>query len=329
MAAAPWLAFAALLLVAAFLAWRLLSSPVDAPAEAPREELPLDVEARSLRMELAAEKMADSPSSGSFRSRIIARGGQSVADYAPYAGEDFREVDQLETAKRGEPYVRKYDQEREMPLTLVVDISRSGGVGSRGRDKRSVIEDIAGTLMYYAQHQNIRTGLVLVSDRVELVIPPKVGSGHVAEMIEALLKTQPSGAGTDLRPGLELAADLSRSRGMVVVVSDFIAPDFTDPLGQLSAQHDVRVIRVSDPRDEAPLPDVGAQIHVVSESGRAGWVYPASRGVRTAAAAAIARRRASREHAFEEAGLAPVEISTVGDPLETLELELNQTAATN
>ena len=267
--------------------------------------------------------MATAVNGGSFRSRFIGSGGTDFAEARPYAGEDIRDVDWKTSAKKDELYAKKFELERDMPLMLVVDVSGSGRFGTRGTDKRTAIEDAAAVLALAAAHSNIRVGLVILSDKVEQVIPARGGTRHAMMIVDAILKAQPTGTTTDLKPGLETAARLLGSRSMVAVLSDFIAPDFKDALSALSSRHDVRAIRVTDPAEMAPLPDVGLLPVVDAETGATRMLDTSSRAGRAESAANISRREAAVEAAFEASRIKPISLSTEGDPLENLELSFH------
>ncbi len=316
----PWLIFAILGLGSAYLIWRLLSgSAADQAAAESRESVPASVVARHRRIELSARRMATAVNGGSFRSRFIGSGGTDFAEARPYQGEDLREVDWKTSAKKDELYAKKFELERDMPLMLVVDISGSGRFGTTGTDKRTAIEDAAAVLALAAAHSNVRVGLVLVSDRVEQIIPARGGSRHAMMIVDAILKAQPTGTTTDLKPGLEAAGKLLGSRAMVAVLSDFIAPDFKDALGAIASRHDVRAIRVTDPAEMGPLPDVGLLPVVDAETGETRMLDTSSKAGRAESGAAVSRRELAVENAFTAARLNPISLSTEGDPLETLE----------
>ncbi|MCR4296396.1 MAG: DUF58 domain-containing protein, partial [Elusimicrobia bacterium] len=253
-------------------------------------------------------------------------GGTDFAEARPYQGEDMREIDWKTSAKKDELYAKKFELERDMPLMLVVDVSRSGSFGTRGATKREAIEKSAAVLALAAAHSNVRVGLVLVSDRVEQVIPARGGSRHAMMIVDAILKAEPTGKATDLKPGLEAAGKLLGSRSMVAVLSDFIAPDFKDALGSIASRHDVRAIRVTDPAELAPLPDVGLLPVVDAETGVTRMLDTSSRAGRAEAAASINRREEAVEAAFGASRLKPIQISTEGDPLESLELAFHPKA---
>jgi uncharacterized protein (DUF58 family) len=321
----PWLWAGLAAAAATWLVWKYAFR--DAPAAPPSaDEAAARREARLGRIELAARRMASSVVGGSFRSFFVGSGGLDFAEARPYAGEDVREVDWKTSAKKGEIYTKKYEQEKDMPLILVVDVSGSGSFGTRGRDKRAVIEDAASALALAASRLNVRVGAILVSDRVEAVIPPRGGARHVARLIDELLSAKPAGRATDLNPAFEQALALSRSRAMVAVVSDFIAPGFKDSLSALTSRDDVRAIRVLDPAETKGLPDVGLLPTVDAESGAGRTLDTGSKRVRSEMTSAAARREARVAADLESAGVRPIVLSTEGDPLETIAAHFNPKA---
>ena len=318
---APWLLFGVLALAAAYLAWKFLPSlmAADDGGLAKRESIPGSIIARHRRIELSARRMATAVNGGSFRSRFIGPGGTDFAEARPYQGEDMREMDWKTSAKKDELYAKKFELERDMPLMLVIDISGSGSFSTTGTDKRTAIEDAAAVLALAAAHSNVRVGAVFISDRVEQVFPARGGSRHAMMIVDAILKAQPTGTATDLKPGLEAAGKLLGSRAMVAILSDFIAPDFKDALGSLASRHDVRAIRVTDPGEMGPLPDVGLLPVVDAETGATRMLDTSSKAGRAEAAASVSRREAAVENAFTSSRINPISLSTEGDPLEALE----------
>jgi uncharacterized protein (DUF58 family) len=303
--------------VATWLIWKY-AFRTDPPAVSSEEGRSASVEARRSRIAFAARRLANSVVAGAFRSRFIGAGGSEFAESRPYQNEDYREIDWKTSAKKGETYAKKFELERDMPLILLVDVSRSGRIGAGGADKRAVIEDVAATLALAAASTNVRVGAVLFSDRVEAVIPARGGTAHVSALIDALMNADPAGRATDLKPALEQIAGLTKSRAMVAIVSDFLAPDFKDALAGAAARHDLRAIRVVDPAETRPLPDVALLPLVEAESGAKRTLDTGDKKVRAAAAAAIARREAKLEEDLLAARARPIVLSTEGDPLETL-----------
>lgn len=313
----PW-AFAAI--AAAVATWLIWKYAFRAPAAGLEEARTREasMEARRSRIAFAAQRLANSVVGGEFRSRFIGAGGSEFAEARPYQGEDYREIDWKTTAKKGETYAKKFELERDMPLILLVDVSGSGRFGTRGADKRAVIEDVAATLALAASRTNVRVGAILFSDRVEGVIPVRGGAKHTAALIDAVLNAKPAGKGTDLKPALDQVMGLSKSRAMVAVVSDFLAPDFKDALAAISSRYDLRAIRVVDPAETRPLPDVALLPLVDAESGASRTLDTGDKKVRSDAAAAIARREAKLDEDLLAARARPIVLSTEGDPLESL-----------
>ena len=323
---APWMIFAIVGLGAAYLIYKLLASDGVQEAVEARTAIPGSVLARNRRIELAARRMASAVNGGNFRSRFIGPGGTDFAEARPYQGEDMREIDWKTSAKKDELYAKKFELERDMPLMLVIDISNSGRFSTRGVDKRTVIEDAAAVLALAAAHSNVRVGAIFISDRVEQVIPARGGSRHAMSIVDAILKAEPTGKTTDLKPALETAGKMLGSRAMVAVLSDFIATDFKDALGALAARHDVRAIRVTDPAEMSALPDVGLLPVVDAETGATRMLDTSSKAGRAESASLVSRREAAVDAAFDASRIKPISISTEGDPLETLELAFHPKA---
>ncbi|MDE2144011.1 MAG: DUF58 domain-containing protein, partial [Elusimicrobia bacterium] len=312
-----WAVAAAVAAVATWLIWKYAFRAAPPPPEAPDAHA-VSIEARRSRIAFAAQRLANSVVGGAFRSRFIGAGGSEFAEARPYQNEDYREIDWKTTAKKGETYAKKFELDRDMPLILLVDVSRSGRFGTRGADKRAVIEDVAATLALAASRTNVRVGAILFSDKVEAVIPVRGGAKHTAALVDALMNAEATGKGTDLKPALDQVLGLSKSRAMVAVVSDFLAPDFKDALAAVAARHDLRAIRVVDPAETRPLPDVALLPLVDAESGAQRTLDTGDKKVRSDAATAIARREAKLDEDLLAARARPIVLSTEGDPLETL-----------
>lgn len=305
------LMFAALAAGFAYL-WRLAPN---AAAEAPSR----DTRGRLARLGLASKRFADSPASGLFRSMAIGAGGTDFAEASVYNNEDRKFIDWKTSAKKGELYVKKFEQEKEMPLILMVDLSRSSRPGA-DENKRAVIEDVAATLALAAARLNVRVGAVFFSDKVEKVIAPKSGQRHGWEIARGLMEFEPQGRGTDLAPALELALRQYRSRALVIMISDALTPDlkFRDSLSAVASRHDFRLIRVSDPREKNPLPLAGLVRLEDAESGEIREVDTESPALRARQAAALQTRESELVSVLEDARVRPIEISTQGDYFETL-----------
>lgn len=325
LAAAPvvpvtWLLVLGLLAAAAFAVWAFWAWRGADAAEEERGDGAARAAARHKRLELAARRLAESAQWGAFRSRAKGDGGLEYAqsrDYEP--GDSLRDVDWLEYAQSGELSTKVFDQERELPLILAVDVSKSGGFGTHGVSKSAVIEEAAAVLALAAARSGQRVGAVFFSDRVEAVIAPGGGKAHGWRVAQAALQAEPRGGGTDLNSALAAAAALAKTRAVVIVLSDFIAAsNYKESLSAAAARHDVRLIRVVDPAETRPLPDVGLLPVEDAESGAARLLDTSSPAARRESAASLARREALITDAFSAVRARPIVLSTEGDPLDEL-----------
>jgi len=241
------------------------------------------------RIEIRARRLVEETFSGEYHSVFRGRGMQfrEVREYVP--GDDVRTIDWNVTARAGAPFVKVFDEERELTLVLVADVSRSGLFGSGPRDKAEVVAELCAVLALAAVANRDKVGLVLFSDRIELFVPPRRGRGHVLRLIRELLAARAAGRGTDLNAPLQLLASVLKRRATVFLVSDFWVPDFSASLRVASRRHDCVAVRVRDPR-EADLPAAGLVKWVDAESGRTLLVDSGSERTRRELAARVARR---------------------------------------
>lgn len=247
--------------------------------------------------------------------------GLTFAELRAYEpGDDVRHLDWNVTARHGRPYVRRFIEERALTLWLVVDVSASLRFGPEGRSKADRAAQAAALLATAAVRNGDRVGLVMVSDRVEAEVRPGGGDRHLARVVRALVATPTVSRRTDLSVGL---ARLKRSarRALVVVLSDFLAPE-SAPLAlglwrRAARRHEVLALRLVDPREEV-LPDAGLIDLEDAESGARRVVDSSARRVRDAYARAAEERRAAFRRWCLAAGIAGFELATVTDPVAPL-----------
>ena len=201
--------------------------------------------------------------------------------------EDVRNMDWNVTARMSAPYVKVFEEERELTVVLLIDISRSGLFGTVGETKRELVAEIAATLAFSAMLNNDKVGALFFSDTVEKFIPPKKGRSHLLHIIREILEYTPEHDGTDIGEALRYLTNAIKRRCTAFVLSDMLdvdedgAPRYEDALKVAVNRHDISVIRVYDPR-ERTIPDVGL-VHVKdSESGRGAWINTSSRSTRAA-----------------------------------------------
>ena len=195
-------------------------------------------------------------------------------------GVDIRDIYLNVTARHNHPYVKVYEEERELTVMLLIDVSGSRNFGAVGDDKRQMIAEIAATIAFSAIQNNDKIGVIFFSDRIEKFIPPKKGRRHILFIIRELLDFTPESKGTDIGGALRYMTDALKKRCTTFVISDFIdAHDYYKALTIANNKHDVTAIQVYDKRD-AQLPDVGLMRVVDLETGADRWINTSSAKVR-------------------------------------------------
>jgi len=218
--------------------------------------IPSEILRKVRQIEIRTRSAVNSVLSGAYSSSFKGRGMEfaEVREYIP--GDEIRTIDWNVTARQGSPFVKKYVEERELTVLLVVDASSSGEFGSQKEMKGEVMAIVSALIAFSAIKNNDRVGLLIFTSKVEKFIPPKKGKKHVMRVIRELLYHRPEERGTDLSVALDQVNRLLTRRAVVFLVSDFDSPDFQKPLRMLRQRHDVVAITVADPR-ERDLPDMG------------------------------------------------------------------------
>jgi uncharacterized protein (DUF58 family) len=193
---------------------------------------------------------------GEYQSVFKGRGMEfdEVREYQP--GDDVRTIDWNVTARSGHPFVKRYVEERELTVVLAVDLSASGLFGSVAKKKSEAAAELCALLAFSAIKNNDKVGLLLFSDHIERFIPPRKGASHVLRIIREVLGYQPEGRGTDIGQALEYLSRVIHKRGVIFLLSDFLAPEFKKPLGLLARRHDLIAISILD-RRELAIPALG------------------------------------------------------------------------
>ncbi|MDP3276158.1 MAG: DUF58 domain-containing protein [Deltaproteobacteria bacterium] len=262
------------------------------------------------RIEIHTSRLANEQLVGNYHSVFKGRGlaFDEVRAYQP--GDDVRFIDWNVTARTGDPYVKVFREEREMTVLLAVDASASQRFGTRVATKSDVVAEIAAVIAFSAIKNNDRVGLLLFTDDVERVVPPKKGPRHVMRVVAETLSFQPEGRGTDLARVLDVAGGISRRRAAVFVLSDFVqAESYEHSLRIAAARHDLVPIVISDPREEE-LVDVGIAYMEDLETGQLVSVDTSNRRVRETFRREAAKQRAAREGLFKRLGLESISVST-------------------
>ncbi len=233
-------------------------------------------------------------------------------------GDDVRSMDWNVTARLRSPYIKVFEEERELTVVLLVDVSRSGLFGTAGESKRERIAEIAAVLTYSAILNNDKVGVLFFSDHVEKFIPPQKGRSHLLRVISEMLELQPSSDGTDIGEALRYLTNAIKKKCTAFLLSDLLdvdaegKPRYEEGLKVAAGRHDLSVIKVHDPR-ERELPAVGL-VHIKdSESGRASWVNTDSRRVRETYARWFADLSEREKALFNKYGIDNVDIATDSD----------------
>ena len=231
------------------------------------------------RIEIATNRVVNESLAGAYSSVFKGRGMEfdRVRPYEP--GDDIRQIDWNVTARAGSPYVKQFHEERELTVMILVDQSQSQSFGTRKQQKRQLAAELAAMFAFSAIRNNDKVGLMLFTDEVERLIVPQKGRRHVLRVIQEILSFEPKREGTNLNAALEYLGRLNLRRSVVVLLSDFLSPDFEQNLRRVNRKHDLVALSLRD-RMEETLPDVGLVPLRDAETGEVAWVDTTSVRVR-------------------------------------------------
>ncbi|SFZ90435.1 Protein of unknown function DUF58 [Flaviramulus basaltis] len=231
------------------------------------------------KIEIKTRRLSDHIFGGEYHSTFKGR-GMTFSEVRQYQyGDDVRNIDWNVTARYSEPYIKVFEEERELTMMLMVDISGSELFGTEQQFKNEVVTEIAATLAFSATQNNDKIGLILFSDKVELYIPPKKGRSHVLRIIRELIEFEPESKQTNLAEALKFMQNVMKKKAIVFVLSDFIADDYHQTMKIVSGKHDVTGIRVYDKREE-DIPNLGMVQMQDEETGELMLVNTSSKKVR-------------------------------------------------
>ena len=232
-------------------------------------------------LEIKTRGLVETAFAGDYHSVFKGRGMnfEDVREYQP--GDEIRAIDWNVTARMGTAYIKKFTEERELTVMLVVDVSASGNFGSTSQSKRELAAEVACLLAFSAIRNNDKVGLLLFTDRVELFIPPKKGRSHTLRLIREILFFEPQGRGTLPDLALDYLNKIVTRRAVVFFISDFQVPDFSQALAVSGRRHDFIAIHIHDEREKV-FPNVGIITLQDAETGEQLEINTADRGTRTA-----------------------------------------------
>ncbi len=240
-----------------------------------------DILQKVRKIEIKTRRLSDHIFSGEYHTSFKGK-GMSFAEVRQYQyGDDIRAIDWNVTARYSEPYVKVFEEERELTLMLMVDVSGSQDFGSTNDFKRDIVTEIAATLAFSATTNNDKIGLILFSDQIELFIPPKKGKSHILRIIRELINFQPKSNQTNIGQAFEYLSKVMKKKAIVFVLSDFMTKDYDRILRIAAKRHDVTGIKVYDKREQ-DLNNVGYVLMQDAETNEAQYVNAGDANVRKA-----------------------------------------------
>ncbi|MBQ6724272.1 MAG: DUF58 domain-containing protein [Paludibacteraceae bacterium] len=278
------------------------------------------------KIEIKTHGLSRNIFAGEYHSQFKGRGMafSEVREYQP--GDDVRAIDWNVTARMNRPYVKIYEEERELTVMLLVDVSGSRNFGTISQMKRDTMAEVAATLAFSTIENNDKVGVIFFSDQVEKFIPPKKGKSHVLHIIRELLSFEPAHTGTDINAALQYLTNAQKRRCTAFLISDFIGAypqplpkgkGVTDPVTIASRKHDLSAIQIYDRRD-AEMPNVGLIKVRDAETGKRMWVDTAFRSTRNAYAKAWRDQQAALETVYTKTGMNNISIRTDEDYVKKL-----------
>lgn len=240
-----------------------------------------DILKRVRKIEIKTRGLSSNIFAGEYHSAFKGR-GMTFSEVREYQyGDDIRSIDWNVTARFNHPYIKVFEEEREMTVMLLIDVSGSREFGTTWRFKKNMITEIAAVLAFSAIQNNDKTGVIFFSDRIEKFIPPKKGKKHILHIIRELISFTPEERETNLSEVLRYLTNAIKKRCTTFVISDFLDEQFEDALKIANQKHDIVALRIYDPR-ETLLPDIGFVKFKDAETGHLQWVNTSSKKTRDA-----------------------------------------------
>lgn len=227
------------------------------------------------RIEISTRRTVDTILSGQYHTRFKGQGMQFSDFREYYAGDDIRHIDWKVTARTQSAHIKKFEEERDLTIYLLVDVSNSRNFGSQGKTKGEALAEVCALLAFTAVRNNDKVGLILFSDQIEKHIPPKKGRNHAMRLISEMLYFEPKGRKTNIAQALDFYRQISKHTAVVFLASDYFDSGYEKSMKQVARKHDLIALRMNDPR-EREVPPVGILEMSDSESGETFWVNTAS-----------------------------------------------------
>jgi uncharacterized protein (DUF58 family) len=259
------------------------------------------------QIEIRTRGLVNQLFSGEYHSVFKGR-GMEFSEVREYQfGDDVRTIDWNVSARFNRPFVKVFEEERELTVMLLVDMSGSQDFGTSPQYKRDIAAELCAVLAFSAIRNNDKVGMIIFTDRIEKFIPPKKGRSHILRIIRDIIAFEPEGSGTDIRAALEYFNHVTKKRSIAFLVSDFMDEDFDRPLKIVARKHDLIAVELTDPR-ERRLPDVGLVKLRDAETGAERWIDTSRAALRAAYTQQWERRKAERARRFLMANVDTVAI---------------------
>jgi uncharacterized protein (DUF58 family) len=279
------------------------------PAEDNENRIPKELLKKVKQIELSTRNVVNEVFSGEYHSVFKGRGMEfaEVREYQP--GDDIRTIDWNVSARMGHPFVKMFEEERELTVMLLVDVSSSGNFGTTEQMKREIAAELSAVLAFSAIRNNDKVGLIIFSDKIEKFIPPRKGKKHVMRVIREILYFKPQDSLTDINVALEYLARVIKRKSIVFLISDFLSDDYRKALQVANKKHDIIAMSITDPR-EVSLPNVGLLELEDAETGESIVVDTTSTVIRDRFLQQVSGEHQELDKLFKSIGIDHINIMT-------------------
>lgn len=261
------------------------------------------------KIEIKTRRLSDHIFGGEYHSTFKGR-GMTFSEVRQYQfGDDVRNIDWNVTARYNEPFIKVFEEERELTMMLIADVSGSEFFGTDKQFKNEIVTEIAATLAFSAMQNNDKIGLILFTDEIELFIPPKKGKSHVLRIIRELLEFAPKSKNTDIAQAIKFLSNVMKKKAIVFVLSDFMADGYEQTMKIAANKHDITGIRIYDQREET-IPSIGMVQMEDEETGELVLVNTSSKKVRNNYSAYYSDRVAYFQETFRRSGAGVINVRT-------------------
>jgi uncharacterized protein (DUF58 family) len=269
------------------------------------------------KIELKTRGLSNHIFAGEYHTAFKGRGMafSEVREYQP--GDDIRTIDWNVTARFNTPFIKVFEEERELTVMLIIDVSGSKNFGTQKQMKQELVTELSAVLAFSAIQNNDKIGVIFFSDKVEKFIPPKKGKSHILRIIRELIAFEPENKGTDIGEALRYFNNVIKKRAVCFVISDFMGDNFEAPLKIANKKHDVVTIRINDKREEE-LPDIGLIQMKDAETGEVKWIDTGNKSIRQNYKKNYLRNKEEVNQLFKNSGVDTIQLRTDMDYIKPL-----------